>query len=322
MERTQLLDHARSGLQWQRESLAHLEQQLNDSFCDAAERIATASKVVTTGLGKSGFIARKMAATLTSVHIPGVYLHPVDALHGDLGMLRPTDVLIAFSKSGETAEIVHLTKLVLELGMPVISISSRQTTTMGSIATIELVAPCVHEYDQHNILPTTSTTQALILADLLSVAAAHQTGDLVERLQRSHPQGGIGSALLRTVEQVMHGGDALPRVGTSASVSDAVEVLSQTALGIVCVMDDAGALEGILTDGDVRRLVATSEGLMAMPVRAVMTSKPVVVSAADTLHAALQLMERRDRQIGAVPVMLGERCVGVVRVHDIVRAQW
>lgn len=322
MERSQLLEQARMGLQWQRASIALLEEHLDDAFCDAAQLIATASKVVTTGLGKSGFIARKMAATLTSVHIPGVYLHPVDALHGDLGMLGPSDVLVAFSKSGETSEVVHLASLVRELGMPIISISSRSETSMQAISTIALVAPSVHEYDEHNILPTTSTTQALILADLLSVAAAHSTGDLVARLQRSHPHGGIGAALLRTVEQVMHAGDALPRIDPASTVSNAVEVLSRTALGIVCVMGEQNDLLGILTDGDVRRLVASSETPMTMLVRDVMTTEPSVVQATDTLHQALQCMERRDRQIGAVPVLSDGRCVGVVRVHDIVRAQW
>lgn len=317
-----LLAHAKQGLAWQRESLLLLEQQLNGGFVEAAQTIAAATKVVTTGLGKSGFIARKMAATLTSVHIPGVYLHPVDALHGDLGLLGPSDVLVAFSKSGETSEVVHIVKLVRELGMPVIAIASRQDTTMHEIASICLYAPIVHEYDEHNILPTTSTTQALVLADLLSVAAAQVNGDLVERLQRSHPQGGIGATLLRTVEQVMHAGDALPRVPVNAVVADAVAELSRRALGIVCVMDDNGTLAGILTDGDVRRLMAASANPMVLPVRDVMTAKPAVVQASDTLHAALQIMEQRDRQINAVPVMHDARCVGVIRVHDIVRAQW
>ena len=321
MKRAELLPHATQAIAWQRESLLLLEQHLDGGFVDAAQLLAAATKVVTTGLGKSGFIARKMAATLTSVHIPGVYLHPVDALHGDLGLLGPTDVLVAFSKSGETSEVVHIVKLVRELGMPVIAITSRQNTTMNEIASISLFAPIVHEYDEHNILPTTSTTQALILADLLSVSAAQVNGDLVERLQRTHPHGGIGSTLLRTVEQVMHAGEALPRVSLSATVADAVDELSRRALGIVCVMDDSGVLSGVLTDGDVRRLMATSGNPMTLLVRDVMTTKPAVVQASETLHAALQVMEHRDRQIGVVPVLHDDRCVGVVRVHDIVRAQ-
>lgn len=322
MERSSLLEHARTSLTWQRQSLELLDVHLDDAFVDAAHVIASATKVVTTGLGKSGFIARKMAATLTSVHIPGVYLHPVDALHGDLGLLGPTDVLVAFSKSGETAEVVHLATLVRELGMPVISITSRTDTTMNGVASLSLLAPVVHELDEYNILPTTSTTQALILADLLSVAAARVNGNLVERLQRSHPQGGIGSILLRTVEHVMHSGEQLPRVDVGARVADAVGVLSTTLLGIVCVVDHHGTLHGVITDGDIRRLVASSDSPMTLAVADVMTSTPTVVQTGDTLHTALQLMEQRERQIGAVPVVQDGRCVGVVRVHDIVRAQW
>ncbi len=322
MNRIELLQHAKQAIVWQRESLLLLDQELDAGFVDAAQLLALATKVVTTGLGKSGFIARKMAGTLTSVRITGVYVHPVDALHGDLGLLGASDVLVAFSKSGETAEVVHIVKLVRELGMPVIAITSRRDTTMNELASICLYAPIVHEYDEHNILPTTSTTQALVLADLLSVAAAQVNGNLVERLQRSHPQGGIGATLLRTVEQVMHAGDALPRVSMDATVADAVNALSKKALGIVCVLDNNGALAGVITDGDVRRLMATSSNPMVMPVCDVMTAKPAVVQASETLHAALQVMEQRDRQISAVPVMQDARCVGIVRVHDIVRAQF
>lgn len=322
MENEQLITEARASLAWQRQSLDLLEAELDSVFADASRVLANASKVVTTGLGKSGFIARKMAATLTSLHIPSVYLHPVDALHGDLGLLGATDVLVAFSKSGETSEVVHLTRIVRDLGMPVIAITSRRETSMQELAAYSLYAPVAHEFDAHNILPTTSTTQAMVLADLLSVAAANVHGDIVERLKRSHPQGGIGSALLRTVEDVMHGGDHLPHVSDSAHISNAVDVLTQTSLGIVCVLREDGALLGVITDGDIRRLLASTPNPMDVPVMDVMTRNPTVVSTRDTLHAALQLMERRDRQIGAVPVVDDGRCVGVVRVHDIVRAQW
>lgn len=322
MEHAQLIADARASLTWQRQSLDLLESELDEVFASAAHALANASKVVTTGLGKSGFIARKMAATLTSVRIPSVYLHPVDALHGDLGLLGSTDVLVAFSKSGETSEVVHIANLVRDLGMPVVAITSRRETSMHQIATYPLVAPVVHELDAHNILPTTSTTQAMVLADLLSVAAANVHGNIVERLQRSHPQGGIGSVLLRTVEDVMHGGDLVPRVSEVAHVSDAVDVLSKTSLGIVCVVGEDGALRGVVTDGDIRRLVASMPNPMALAVLDVMTKNPAVISTRDTLHSALQLMERRERQIGALPVVADGRCVGVVRVHDIVRAQW
>lgn len=321
MTHTEILNLVRQGLAWQRAAIDLLAEHVDDGFIDAARSIAGASKVVATGLGKSSFIARKMAATLTSVHIPGVFLHPVDALHGDIGMLGPSDVLVAFSKSGETPEVVNLARLVRELNMTVISITCREGTTLGSLADHVLIAPVVHELDPLNLLPTASTTQSLILADLLSVAAAHINGNVIDRLQRSHPHGGIGVALLRSVEDVMHSGDALPRIPSETSVAEAIQVLTSTALGIVCVIDTHGTLEGILTDGDVRRLVGAQRDLSQTRVRDVMTLHPVVVQQTDSLHVALQAMEARERQISAVPVVREGKCVGVVRVHDIIRAQ-
>lgn len=321
MTNTEILTLVRQGLAWQRSAIDLLDKEIDDGFIEAAKTIASASKVVATGLGKSSFIARKMAATLTSVHIPGIYLHPVDALHGDIGMLGPTDVLIAFSKSGETPEVVNLTKLVRELDMKVISITCRAGTTLGLLSHHALIAPVTHELDPLNLLPTASTTQSLIVADLLSVAAAQINGDVVSRLQRSHPHGGIGVALLRSVEDVMHSGDAMPRISSERTVADAVHVLTSTALGIVCVIDEHGTLKGILTDGDVRRMVGSQVDLSITLVRDAMTLHPVVVQQADSLHTALQAMEARERQISVVPVVREGKCVGVVRVHDIIRAQ-
>ena len=321
MTHTEILSLAKQGLIWQRSAIDLLADQLDGSFVAAAESIASASKVVATGLGKSGFIARKMAATLTSVHVPGVYLHPVDALHGDIGMLSPTDVLVAFSKSGETPEVVRLARLVRRFDMKVISITCRPHTTLATLSHHALIAPIVHELDPLNLLPTASTTQSLILADLLSVAAAQINGDVVDRLQRSHPHGGIGAALLRRVEDVMHSGAEMPRVSATDTVAEAVRTLTSTALGIVCVTNEDGALQGILTDGDVRRLAGTLVDLTQTPVREVMTKEPVCVESSDSLHRALQVMEHRDRQISVVPVLHDGVCIGVVRIHDIVRAQ-
>ncbi len=312
---------ARGGLVLQSQALQLLELQIDDTFVQAATAIAKASKVVATGLGKSGFIARKMAATITSVHIPGVYLHPVDALHGDLGMLSETDVLVAFSKSGETPEVIHLVKLVQQLGITVISITCRTKTSLEALSAYTLVVPIVRELDPHNILPTASTTQSLVMADLLSVAAAQMNGDVIDRLQRSHPQGAIGAALMRCVEDVMYSGSDIPTLPASASIADAVQLLTDTSMGIICVLDGESTLQGILTDGDVRRLVGSSINVRDALLETVMTRNPIVVSPSDSLHSALQTMENRERQISVVPVVASNRCVGVVRVHDIIRAQ-
>jgi arabinose-5-phosphate isomerase len=312
---------ALKGIGWQREALDLLAGELDETFDAAALAITRAGKVIATGIGKSGFVARKMAATLTSIRIPAVYLHPVDALHGDLGILDPGDVVVAFSKSGETQEVTRLAEIVAKHGAIVVSITSRRGSALGAIATYELVAPIVHELDPHNLLPTASTTQALVMADLLCVAAAQLNGDVVRKLQHSHPHGAIGAALLRTVDGVMHAGSSLPMVRPGTMVRTAVGVLSDTALGIVCVVDDARRLCGIITDGDVRRYVGGQIDLDATPVDVVMTKHPVSVRPTDTLYDALQIMEARDRQISVVPVVSEGECVGVLRLHDIMRAQ-
>lgn len=317
----EIKEHARRGLRWQLDAMEMLDHQIDDTFVSAAQDIAGASKVVTTGLGKSGFIARKMAATLTSVNVPSVYLHPVDALHGDLGVLSDTDVVVAFSKSGETPEVVHLVKLIRDYGVKVVSIVSRANTTLGRHSTHSVVVPIIHELDPHNLLPTASTTQALIMADLLSVAASEINGNIVDRLQRTHPKGSIGAALIRTVDEVMYSGELIPRGEASMMIAEVVALLTSTSLGIVCIMDAEGRLEGVVTDGDVRRLAGASILFESTAVGAVMTRDPIVVAPSDSLHAALQIMENRDRQLSAVPVVVHQRCVGVIRVHDIIRAQ-
>ncbi|MCX6139789.1 MAG: CBS domain-containing protein [Candidatus Kapabacteria bacterium] len=230
-------------------------------------------------------------------------------------------VVVAFSKSGETPEVVHLVRLILGYGVKVVSITSRAHTTLGQLATHSIVVPIVHELDPQNLLPTASTTQALIMADLLSVAAAQINGNVVRRLQRTHPHGSIGATLMRTVDEVMHSGDLIPHCSAEMTLNEVVAELTASSLGIVCIVDSGGRLEGVLTDGDVRRLAGSSIRFEDIVAGEVMTRNPVVVSPSDSLHSALQVMENRDRQISVVPVVVNERCVGVVRVHDIVRAQ-
>lgn len=322
MNHSEIKNVARIGLALQQQAMEKLEEQLNDDFVAASNLLAHAPKVVTTGIGKSGFIARKMAATLTSVYIPSVYLHPVDALHGDLGILNPSDVLVAFSKSGETPEVIALVALAKDIGMSIVTITSRPNSTLASKSTVALLAPIVRELDPHDLLPTASTTQALVLADLLCVAAAQQNGDMITRLSKSHPRGSIGAVLTGCVSDVMHTGSDLPRVELSATLADAIGVLTKTALGIVCILDESMTLLGIVTDGDVRRVAGTSADVGTLYVADIMTRSPTVVSPTQTLYSALQLMERGERQISVVPVVDARLlCVGVLRVHDIIRAQ-
>jgi len=286
-----LLDHAKQALQSQLRSIERLQGQLDDTFVAAANLIAGCDKVLTTGLGKSGFIARKMAATLTSVRITGIFLHPVEAMHGDSGILNAKDCLVAFSKSGETSEVVRLCNHAKQTGASIIAITAREDSSLSRLADVHIFTPLERELDPDNILPTASTTLALVVADLLAVGAAMLMGDVTGRLQHSHPRGMIGAAMLRSVEDVMHSGDELPFVRPDAMLVDALAQLSAKSLGIVCVVDDNGTLQGILTDGDVRRIVVhQAQKLATLRISEVMIPKPITIEPSATLQTALQQM--------------------------------
>ncbi len=315
-----LLNQAKRAFRLQQQSLQLAIASLSDSFGSAAAALAHAPSIVTTGLGKSGFVARKMAATLTSLRLRAVYVHPVDALHGDSGHLDRDTCLVAFSKSGETAEVVRFAHHARDLGVRLITVTTRSNSTLAALATATVLAPIEAEFDEQNVLPTASTTTAMFVADLLTVAAAQVAGATPDGLRETHPHGAIGSALLRTVDEVMHHGEALPVVTTQALLPQALAELTAKGLGAVCVVNEQGALAGLLTDGDVRRLVTRGVNVMSAAVQSVMTPNPITILPSATLHEALNIMERRERQISVLPVAVDGQCVGLLRIHDVVRA--
>ena len=310
---------ANQALQRQLLSLTKLDNQFGDQFEEAVALLTCATFVLTTGLGKSGFIAKKMAASLTSVQCPSVYVHPVDALHGDSGLMKLATTVIAFSKSGETPEVLRFLESTLGCHVPIISICSRKTSSINTIATVPLIAEFEQELDDDNILPTASTTSSLVLADILTVIAAQERGAGILSLKETHPQGSIGSGLMRTVEECMHFGTSLPFVRLGTMVIDALVELSTKSLGVVCVMDAHDTLHGILTDGDVRRLAVRQTNFAETSIEDVMTSDPTTISAEQSLREALILMEQPQRQLSVLPVVQNGKCIGVLRLHDVVR---
>jgi len=311
---------AQQALRYQIESLLRMVDLVDARYVHAVQLLRHSEHVVTSGLGKSGIVAQKMAATLASVCITSRYLHPVDALHGDAGVVKSGDLVVAISKSGETPELLRFVDVMRGLGCRVISITASDSNSLTSMADVALVAPVVHEMDEHDILPTVSTTSAMVMADLLAVGVLSDDPDSLRRLRRSHPDGMIGGVLLRMVSDVMHTDQDVPVVGEETSMLDALVEMTTKALGIVCVVRD-GKLLGIMTDGDVRRLVAQGVQLTNATISSFMTTAPITIGPAASLHEALQLMEGRDRQIGVLPVVDQGVCLGVVRVHDIVRLQ-
>lgn len=315
------LPRAQQAYASQIQALAQTVAALDGRFDDAARMLASATRTITTGLGKSGFIARKMAATLTSVRMPAQFLHPVEALHGDIGIVEEGNVLVVFSKSGETPEVLKLVTLAKQYGVRVLGITARMQSTLATIVDVPLAALIAEELDTDNILPTASTTSALVLADVLCVCAVELNGGSAARLMGSHPDGAIGGLLLRSAQDVMHDEDSLPMVSPAATVQEVVLQLTLKPLGIVCVCTDHAELLGVVTDGDIRRYVLHHGELLHAPVTSVMTKHPVTAQRTDTLHHVLQLMEAGSRQISAIPVVEGSRCVGIVRLHDIATLQ-
>jgi arabinose-5-phosphate isomerase len=284
---------------------------------------ACRGKVVVVGVGKSGNIAQKMAATLTSTGTVSVYLHPSDALHGGMGVVTQGDVVVVLSNSGETAEIVELLPYLQHRGVPIIALVGDLRSTLARRATVALDASVDKEACPLNLAPTTSTTVAMALGDALAMTLMRVKRLTPEDFALNHPGGRLGKRLSLRVCDLMHAGAENPTVRATASLLEVVSEIGRGGLGAVNVVDEEGRLVGIITDGDVRRTLQKGRlsDLESLTGGEMMTRDPVVVAPDLLAHAALRLMEERPSQISVVPVV-DERgaSVGLLRVHDIVRS--
>jgi arabinose-5-phosphate isomerase len=294
------------------------------AFGEAVEVIAACrGKAILTGAGTSGLIARKIAATLTSTGTPAAFLHPGDALHGGLGAVDGQDVVIAISNSGETGELLALLPYLRSRSVPVVSIIGNLQSTLANASQVVLDAAAEREVCPFNLAPTSSTTVALALGDALAVTLLQVKGLTPEAFALNHPSGRLGRRLTLRVADLMHGGDRRPTVGPDTSWLEVVGAIGDGGLGAVAVVDDADHLLGIVTDGDLRRAVQRTQpaDLGMMTAANIMTAGPTTVGPQVLAYDALERMEDRPSQISVLPVVDdGNRCVGVVRVHDIVRA--
>jgi arabinose-5-phosphate isomerase len=307
---------AREGLSSLEAALAaHDSSGLGAAFEEAVKAMAEApGRVIVTGMGKSGLVARKIAATLASTGRPATFVHPAEASHGDLGMVQNGDVVLAISWSGETAELAAIVTYVSRFRIPLIAVTSEADSTLGREADICLTLPRVKEACPHGLAPTTSTTLQLVLGDALAMALMESKGFTALDFSVFHPGGKLG-AKLTLVRDVMHKGERIPRVALDARMSAAVVEISTKGFGCVGVFDDRQRLVGIITDGDLRRHMKSD--LMDMPVAEVMTRSPQTI-APDALAAeALDLISRKG---SALLVVEGDRnVVGVLNFHDLLR---
>ncbi|MCC7417848.1 MAG: KpsF/GutQ family sugar-phosphate isomerase [Acidobacteria bacterium] len=274
--------------------------------------------VILTGMGKSGIICRKIAATLTSTGTAAVFLHPAEAIHGDLGVVRAEDVVVALSYSGETDEILRLLERIRRLGSKLIAITGSPSSTLAQAADVTLDCSVTEEACPMNLVPTASTTAALAIGDALAMTLLVEKGFRQEDFANLHPGGKLGKRLMQ-VDGLMHEGSACPIVRTDTPMRDVIYEMSSKKLGMTCVVDDAGALVGIITDGDLRRHMERHGNLLDLDAGRLMTREPVSVAPSTLAAEALNIMERR--KITALAVVDANRVTGVVHLHDLWRTQ-
>jgi arabinose-5-phosphate isomerase len=302
------------------EAVAALADRLGEEFAAACRLLLDCrGRTVVTGMGKSGHVGHKIAATLASTGSPSFFLHPAEASHGDIGMITDGDVVIALSNSGETAELLAILPPIKRLGVPLIALTGKRASTLARYATVTLDVSVPAEACPLNLAPTASTTAALAMGDALAVAVLEARGFTEEDFARSHPAGSLGRRLLLHVEEVMRRGEELPAVGPDTLLSAGLLEMSRKGLGMTTILDERGRVLGIFTDGDLRRALDRQIDVHATAMRELMTPGGKVAKPRMLAAEAVRLMQ--EHRITALPVVDDEgRLVGALNVHDLLRA--
>ena len=313
-----LIELARRVLRTEAAAILGLVERLDARFERAVDLLFECrGRVIVTGMGKSGIVCRKIAATLSSTGTSAFFLHPAEAIHGDLGAIRDDDVVLALSHSGETEEILKLLESIRRLGAKLIALTGDPESTLAKAADVTLNCSIAKEACPMNLVPTASTTAALAMGDALAMTLLVRKGFGEEEFASFHPGGKIGRRLMR-VEHVMHAGEAAPIVRTETRMPDVVHEMSSKRLGMTCVVDDDRRLVGVITDGDLRRLMSRTTDVGGRAAAEVMTPNPITIDRAVLAVEALRLME--THKITSVVVVDGNRIVeGVVQIHDLWR---
>ena len=317
-----MLENARNVLKMEADAILELVPRINGQFTAAVEMIlACPGRTVITGMGKSGIIGRKMAATLASTGTPSFYLHPAEGIHGDLGMVTAEDVVIALSNSGETGEILHILPSLRRIGAKVIAMVGNPNSSLGKNADVVLDVGVSKEACPLGLAPTSSTTAALAFGDALAVALLSKRKFTADQFAVFHPGGSLGRKLLMTVADVMHAGDDNPLVKGDMKVQDALFIITDKGLGAVSVVDDENKMIGVLTDGDIRRGLSQGFSFLTRPVTELMTKAPKTITQDKLAAEALHLMEsNKPRPITVLPVIDADKhVIGLLHMTDLVR---
>ena len=315
-----ILATARKVLRTEAEAINALARRLDGGFVAGVNRIlACSGHVVVTGMGKSGHVGHKIAATLASTGTPAFFVHPAEASHGDLGMIRRDDLLLALSNSGETEELLRLLPVIKRLGVGLIAMTGNPDSTMARHADLHLDTSVDQEACPLGLAPTASTSAQLALGDALAVALLEARGFTAEDFARSHPGGKLGRRLLVSIKDVMHRGEELPRVAESAPLADAIFEMTRSRLGMCAVLDAKGELVGVVTDGDLRRHAEKFSDLRAHPVGSVMTRKPHTVTDSELAAVAVEVMQSHRIQ-GLLVTDRSGRLIGALNFQDLLQA--
>src|SRR5690554_2894534 len=314
------IQSAQRTIELEQQAVGELKQRLSADFTLACQIILTGKgRVVVTGMGKSGHIGNKIAATLASTGTPAFFVHPGEASHGDMGMIQPEDIVIALSNSGETHEVTSLLPLLQRMGTKLISFTGNPNSTLAKAADAHIDSGVKQEACPLNLAPTSSTTCALVMGDTLAVALLEARGFTAEDFAFSHPGGALGRRLLLKVDNVMHSGDRLPQVKSGTSLRDALLEMTRKGLGMTVVLADDGSLAGIFTDGDLRRTLDKGIDVRQASIDEVMTKGGKTASAEMLAAEALKIME--DNKINSLVVVdANRRPVGALNMHDLLRA--
>ncbi|OFW43953.1 MAG: D-arabinose 5-phosphate isomerase [Acidobacteria bacterium RIFCSPLOWO2_12_FULL_67_14b] len=312
------LSLARKVLQTEAAAVLALVDRLDEGFARAVVLLRNCKgRVIVTGMGKSGIICRKIAATLASTGTPAFFLHPAEAVHGDMGVIQADDVVIAMSYSGETEELTRVLETLKRIGAPLIALTGDTRSTLAQAAEVALDCRVSEEACPMNLVPTASTTAALAMGDALAMAVLVEKGFKPEDFASLHPGGKLGKRLMR-VEQLMHSGDALPVVQLHTAMRDVIYEMSRKGKGMTSVVEKDGRLAGIITDGDLRRKMAGSANVLDLTARDVMSLNPVAIPTNTLAVEALAMLEQR-KITSIVVIDADRRVVGVVHLHDLWR---
>ncbi|MDP9054217.1 MAG: KpsF/GutQ family sugar-phosphate isomerase [Acidobacteriota bacterium] len=316
-----LIAAGRAFMEAEAEAIACAAGRIDEAFLSAVRLIEThRGKVVISGLGKSGFVAQKLAATLCSTGTPAVFLHPVDALHGDVGIYAAGDPTIIFSKSGTTHELLRLLPVLRGLNSTLVGVVGNKTSPLAREVDIVLDGSVRAEADPFNLAPTASTAAATALGDALALAVRQARRLTPEHFALLHPAGQLGRNLRVTVRQVMHAGSEVAWAAAESPMRAVIIAMNRYPLGAACVGLD-GKLHGLITDGDLRRALETIEDIRDVKAGDLMTGNPITVAPDATLGEAMRLMEDRPSQVSVLPVVEGTRCLGLVRLHDLYQTE-